>query len=402
MDMPSWVHRIVEQVEVIDDVGTLRRLSIDFTIPRAVNSIPTELALVLGNNSFVPITFLRKERLRNFDLRAPDGSPVPMLTKRENGRLATNILVSQAEATLGISLPPSMLEHLRIVAEESEHAEAAVSRWVQFANDPLADDHDAWAVLTERTGFMDLGRALQASFIVCAITAFTPQCRGILKLSYEEPLGEWRRRFLAWRTATLAFGVPSSLANSYHFELAAPPDTEVLAGGLLLESTEAGGLVPDDDFDLPRGQRLHLYIRAVPAQVAGTAFVDLRVRREGMVRASAFVGALATVLLWAGYLNLDHVTNPANSQVGAALLLLAPTLLAAALVRPGEHRLASRMLFWVRAGVIGSMLSCIAAVASLAGIAACNKDLVWVSAAGFSGFCALALLLACIFPRRFD
>lgn len=96
-DYPSWVHRRLESIEILDDSSVHRRVSIDLEIPTRLID-PEDLP-------FVPLTFLNKEVLRNFDLRDHEGHPIPMLTKSENGQLAGDTLVAAAEAVLNRVLP---------------------------------------------------------------------------------------------------------------------------------------------------------------------------------------------------------------------------------------------------------------------------------------------------------
>lgn len=394
IDMRLWVNRAVEQAVVIDDVAIERRHSIDFTVPSEIDGIATDEALGYSGGCIVPITFLRKERLRNFDLRDADGSPVPMLSRRDNGRLATNVLVAQAEGALGCALPCEMLGHLEAVAEgDPSEAQAEMRSWTEFARDPRHVHQREWEILVGRAGFSELAGALSTDFIVCAVTDPDPGKRKILKLSYEKPFGHRARSFLAWRHKVLKIDTPQcALADSYHFEMAAPPETEAV--GAVLISSDADGFRAD--IDEPKGQRVHLYERFGSGDAQ--AWVFLRPRRSGYVRSAALVGALATLLLWLTYA-YPKVATGQNNQVTAALLLLGPTLFAAALVRPGEHRLVTSMLFWIRALIVGSMIACVVVVAVLAGVAPEISRDVWLGSAILASVCCAGLAAALVFPR---
>jgi hypothetical protein len=113
IDMRSWVHRRVESAQVIDDIAVIRRSSIDLTVPETLNDVDVGRALTAGGEGFIPITFLNKQRLRNFDLRDEQDRPLPMLSRRDNGELATNVLIPQAEAVLQRALPHEMRGSLR-------------------------------------------------------------------------------------------------------------------------------------------------------------------------------------------------------------------------------------------------------------------------------------------------
>lgn len=398
-DLRPWVHRRVEQVEVIDDVAVTRRASIDLTVPELIDGILAEDALQLEGQPFVPLTFLKKEPLRGFDLRDAAGQPVPLLSKRVNGALATNLLVSQAEAILGKALPAPMREPLHRVAESSEwDARDARDSWERLADD-ARDPHQAeWAALVARDGFKDLGDALVADFIVCAAADPKPGERQIFKLAYEQPFGHEGRRLLAWRWKVVTFDAPqAALADSYHFELAAPTDMELDAGWLRI----TGGNAPSPGgFDFPEGQRVHLYVSQVAQDANADVRIWLRARRHGNLRAAFLTSLLCTVLLWILHRYRAEVTTQTHNQITAGLLLLGPTLLTAALVRPGEHRLLTTIFFWIRALTVISMLACLAVVALLAGVAPNDRDTIWLIAAITSSVSTFGLLLALIGPLR--
>lgn len=295
-DMRTWVHRRVEHAEIIDDVAVRRRVSIDLTVPELVEGMDARGALRAGKDGFVPLTFLKKERLRGFDLRAADGSPVPMLSRRDNGALATNVLVSQAEAILETSLPPEMREALHLVAEGPEpRAREAFDSWSRAAQDNRNPYQSRWSELVARPGFLAIGEALIGDFVVCAVADPHPGRRQIFKLSYEEPFGEDTRHLLAWRWKVLSIAAPqATLADSYHLEVTAPADTELDAAWLTFDGPEPSLSTMRDDFDFPKSQRSHLYVSQVPQDLSTKAYLFLSMRRQGNLRAAAFASALCT------------------------------------------------------------------------------------------------------------
>src|SRR5699024_10442257 len=86
VDWP-WVHRRGEDIQVVDDGQTRRRISFDFA--------PQVLSRWAGTGSqdhgdeqgHVPLTFLRKGMIINLDLQAEDGSTMPAVTRTQNTRL---------------------------------------------------------------------------------------------------------------------------------------------------------------------------------------------------------------------------------------------------------------------------------------------------------------------------
>jgi hypothetical protein len=75
----SWIHRRVETVEVLDHVSVRRRVSLDLTIDNKHEAFSPRDARSIG---MIPLTLLRKETLRNFDLRDPDGKALPRSTRQ--------------------------------------------------------------------------------------------------------------------------------------------------------------------------------------------------------------------------------------------------------------------------------------------------------------------------------
>lgn len=106
----GWIHRRVEQVSYLDSSTIRRRISIDFTPPRAGR---------------LPLTQLTKGALTNFDLRDAAGMPIPMLTARENGTLATTMLHALAER----AAPGAVDELVRDAAEALVRADADDDRF---------------------------------------------------------------------------------------------------------------------------------------------------------------------------------------------------------------------------------------------------------------------------------
>lgn len=88
-----------------------------------------------------------------------------------------------------------------------------------------------------------------------------------------------------------------------------------------------------------------------------TAQVHMRVLDEGYFRAVILSALLAYLVQLLGFLNLQRLVNASHTDAEAAvaLILVAPSIIAAYLIKPGEHIIASRMLRWPRysAGVAG-------------------------------------------------
>lgn len=156
---------------------------------------------------------------------------------------------------------------------------------------------------------------------------------------------------------------------------------------------------PEDAFDEPRVQRVHLYRAGVDGRFVADALIFLRARRAGFLRSACGAGWLTFLLLVGGLVYLDDMAASTNSQTAAALLLLGPTLLAGSLIRPGEHRMAASVLVGVRLLLVAGIAATVLAVWLLAGAAACLRDELWTGATVLAGLAALGLTVSYLLPR---
>lgn len=361
-----WVRRRVELITFVDDLLVRRNVSIDFSIPEELELGQVDDELL----PWIPLSFLKKEVLRKFDLRDAEGKPVPMLTKAENGRIATETLVQAAEAALEEAVPEEVKSHLRVVAEaERGPAGAEFRTWRAAADDGTNPHRPEWKKLVERQGFMDYAQQLAENFILLAVAPSAPGQRRLMKLSYEErlprgagddtedgeqlPLKERVLEKLGWRRKLVPLSLPAvALASSFHVEVPAPPDMEIAAARLRLQvapGRTGDDKPPKDVVDRRPMQRAHLYVSDVPAGYVADALIYLRARRPGFLRAAALTSWLAAGLLAGGYAFLPDITSTANSQTAAALLLAGPGLSAGALIRP-QANIAWRHGYWKACG----------------------------------------------------
>lgn len=401
-----WTHRRVESIAILDHLSIHRRVSLDL-------SIPVEDADDLKHVGFMPLTFLRKEVLRNFDLRNREGHPVPVINKGPADRATGNALIALAEHILDDPLPEEMTHNLRFVTGAEPHlAHRELEYWRWAASETGHPQAAAWKRLTSAAAFVDFARSLADNFVLLA--AMDPATdRQLVKLSYEErfgdgdgsgSLGDLLTGF-GWRRGSLSVAVPAvSFGESYHLEVAAPPDLEIDAAQLRFERAgQNDGLVPESVTDGGRLQRAHLYASGVESEFRGKAFIYFRRQRDAFLWASFLTALLVVALLAVGMTRLDELITAQYSSQGetaAALLLITPTLLAAYIVRPGEHRLASKILVGVRCLVVGTAFCAIVAVGVLAaGYNLATSEAIWWVDLGLAICIAAALLASLLLPR---
>jgi hypothetical protein len=401
----SWIHRRVETVEVLDHVSARRRVSLDLTVDSEHEAFSPPDARLIG---MIPLTLLRKETLRNFDLRDPDGKALPVLTKEENGRYEAASLIFAAEGILGHDLPAEMETSMRrVVVSDLETATAELETWGDLAHRTASSHREDWAALLADDSFVDYALALAENFVLMAVCDLPMDQRMLFKLSYEEPFGEEDGLNplksllirLGWRRKTIMIEAPTvNFSASYHLEIPAPPDLEIDAARLTFEAPTSAQL-PDEVFDDNR-QRAHLYKADIDPEVVGRALIYLRHRRDSYLAAALLTGLLISALIGAALAQLDEIAaKPDHGQTAAAVLLVAPTIMAAYLFRSGEHRLAALSLLGLRAFVLIAAACAIVATALLAGgVHGSALHCAWTADFVVSCMASAGLLLVAVLP----
>jgi hypothetical protein len=93
----------VEAITLLDE-GLVRRNTSDFTLPRLLKDEPK------SGVHFVPATLVMKDVLRRLDVRDETGAALSILTKRENGPIAGEVLVGHANTILARHAEPPLVE----------------------------------------------------------------------------------------------------------------------------------------------------------------------------------------------------------------------------------------------------------------------------------------------------
>ncbi|HEV2815343.1 MAG TPA: hypothetical protein VGW10_18955 [Solirubrobacteraceae bacterium] len=394
-----WVRRRAERFELLDDRTVLRRMTVDIVLPARVMDHDVDRALTA-----VPITVLAKKKLRAFDLRGEEGQALPALSTPDNVRLATATLRASARSVLRHDAHPVTMAVLRYVAASDAKAAATVvkafdpaaklsddqlarvakrvleERPRDAATGPLAPAVAEIRVLGADTAFTRLLEELAAGFVL-----LTPHVkdgtsrRRIVKLGYEEGFDpregrrRWLRRSMGWAPSQVDFKIPGAArAASYHAEVLAPADAEILTA-----SARAGADPDAADNEFNPGGRTHLHlVNADPQYEAPELRVELRARRSGLLHSAVVTCALAAALLAGGRLRLEQLAG--QVEAAATLLLLVPGVLAAYVVRPGEHALVSSLLIGVRAMLLVAAGCAVAGGGLLlAGLQQSTRELLW-------------------------
>jgi hypothetical protein len=217
--------------------------------------------------------------------------------------------------------------------------------------------------LARDSGFVDLATTFaRASVIVVPLTAKRHH-RRIIKLQWDEELGpqaeRWPRRLgrqLGFIPTVASLDVPQvGGSQAHHFQVDTPPEIEMTMARVRAEAPRRvlHGAIFDRDppptsqaeiYDhLAPGfrRRAHLYLRDCYDSRAGALRVGLRAERGGFALGAVLASLLIAGILWIYVIAADSIVDQASSA--AAALLLLPGLLAAYIVRPGEHLLARKL-----------------------------------------------------------
>lgn len=367
-----WVHRRVESVQFVGQSRVRRHISVDFRLPRAEFNGGEPLAAALH---LVPLTFLQKVPLTSFDLRDESGRALPLLTRHENAWVSWSILAAAAELVLGRRPSEAVIAVLiDITMSNEEEALAAV----ESLNEVDVDGQ----TLSGSDFFRDLANDFARYFLLLVPVTPDPGARRILKFSYDEPFpwdSIWQARRgiaarLNWRDTQFIFELPAvGYGGSFHFELKPPAGLEISRAEISAESLDGSKYTEVTSGPTTAG---HVYLSDVPSGSFGLAKVWLRPERRGLLRSSLFITLATAALLAAGNIFQSELRELRTGGSGGSLLLAVPGAIAAFIARPGEHQFVSRILLWVRGGVILSGVSSYLAALILA-IDLDNRSFAW-------------------------
>jgi hypothetical protein len=274
--------------------------------------------------------------------------------------------------------------------------------------DAFADNRSLrHSALYETSSFRALLHRFAGSFMLVVAIQDPPCTRRVLKFSYDEPLtlryklqsstspsvqdsqtvpepldkelrlGHPRSivAMLGWQPTRLRFPVPAAEnCSSYHLEVEAPPDLRIAEASLLAGRPRSEAADRPLSFDRVAGgfPKVDLHVADVPRGSVSQAQIALHVAREGWLSTAVVATLATTLLLWSLVAAVHWLTDRVfGSDTGsdAAVTVLTAVIgaLATILVRPAEHKLASRMLMPLRmAAIVAAALPFIASAVLLA------------------------------------
>lgn len=433
-DSSQYIRRNVETIEVKTASFARRRLTVDVQLP----CDPTlgEVGADGVHTYWIPVASIAKHPPRsNIDLRDDHGRVVALLTREENAAISLAAVRRAVRDLLDADPPPTLADALRLLVEGDGLRGDLPFALARVGLEKAGADLDSGAGLALAESL----RVLAGNSLIWVALQGSPGQRRVIKFHYDielerAPLRRARpgtRQYLVYATeaqivipldvpvrgdgnpysplrrlaarialavglGAIDLGIESpylTASSAYHLQVESPPGVETRDVRLLTKLAEHSH---QDSWQREHG--VHLYVaHARLAEDGGSALanVALRVGRRGFMTFSWLSAVLTAALLWAVTI-ADRVKS---EEATAAVLLVGPALLAALVVRPGEHPVATKLLSGVRTLVAVNGLLAIAAAAAVAGAkpSALSLDHTWRAYAIAAAAIAALVTLSWIF-----
>jgi hypothetical protein len=370
-----WVHRRVETITFLDERRVRRDVSVDLTVPEHAPSIEPRPGRAVR---LLPLAIMRKRTLVNFDLRDREGHALMLPSLRQNQRLTFTLLQAWAQTLLGGQPPDRTLRKAleRIACGTKEESEEAWGRLEKSTTSSSPED-DQLRALMSKPKFQAVLKRLRYCFLLFVAVEAEPLTRLLVRYSYERPITlYWKRapgalrRVIGVQPTTLEFPQPSAeFSQSYHWEIETPKGVEIVRAELrgqkwaerrdflghgpaeaVLESSGEDVRLDTPELKLDLNlRRINLHTVDVPPGSRTRSVLDLRPERGGWLQLSTLIAWLSALAILIAALRLPHVmtARPGAERRPDAIVLLFVSyalILEALLIKPDEHRLATRLL----------------------------------------------------------
>jgi hypothetical protein len=348
-----WIRRCVETLVTEGQRRYRRRLSIDFDLPTDVR----RLARQIGPSFCVPLALMKKDTRLSLDIVDAQGHALPLLTRDENCAVGEEVLWKLV-SRLG---PRDDDAYWKGLIKSVVNASEGLGRFTCALTH--AETSGRFTAMNELTlqDITWMATLLDRNFLLlCEIPMSTLDVRCVVKISQtdaRDDLKSEKRSVLmrltsamGWSPVRVRFLTTSwSQSVSYHFEFHAPEGLELAIPRVSPQIWSVAGIGGNSTmFNVALVQK--------PAQFleSGSVTVRLFPTSRGLVRSATITAALTSVLLWGAwasasrFVSLGVISTGNSTDAATALLLLAPGIIAAFLVRPGEHALVTELLSGVR------------------------------------------------------
>jgi hypothetical protein len=314
----------------------------------------------------VPLAVMKKDLLTEFNMRDSAECAISPITREVDSYFAWSFLCTQGGRVLNCvasELNSDVAGHLKKICYDFPHElDRQFNSTLRSWNTPNNWDEQAlreWRTLLSNEEFTRSLRTFTFGYILLAELDDQPHVQ-IIRWSQQQRLEGNNLRFsdLCGVTAPqFPIDAPSvGWGRSFHLQVILPDDISV-TDALLARPL---GSVPgsQDTFDLRPGEgviQMHSTQALRPDDYVFA--VEIRVPVAGYLRAIWLTTLLSTTILWIGWHYIPRLTldEQNNAEAAITMLLVAPSLITAYLVRPGEHAITARLLRNLRifAGIAG-------------------------------------------------
>jgi hypothetical protein len=419
IDSSHYLKRHVETLQIKSSSFARRRLTVDVQLPS--DGGLGELDEHGDHEFWIPVTFLAKRPPRsNIDLRDDRNRAAPLLTRNENNEISLAAALAAAKELLPAEPSPLLkallAELIRcdgvksevslVLTKEALKAEGAdleSEKALAFAESlrVLSGNYSMWVGFHGRPGerrvikfhydieFDRQGvlrqRPTTRSFLVFGRQSEVTYSLEVEELGDSNPYSPIRRVAARVASATglgaVNVGIKSPYivgSDSYHLQVESPPGVETRDIDLFATVEEDGDV---DRWTRDHGAHLYVNRARLADEGAGMALLTLRIGRRGFMTLAWLSAVLSATILW--LFDLTAQRNFESPEATAAVLLFGPALLAALVVRPGEHPVATKLFSGIRLLVALNGVLVVAAAAAVAGVRpeGWNTEHVWFIAA---------------------
>lgn len=358
---------------------------------------------------------IKKDLLVDFDLRDREGGALAVVPRDVDAFFAWSALCADAYRVLGadvLAASETVAKHLHSLAFAFPHPAdefySAVLRSWELPQGWGDVDRQVWRALEGDEQFVRLLREFTFNFILMTQLEIGSAIQ-IVKFSYQQhlPYSELLlSERLGVRATELAIVAPSvGWARSYHMRIEAPQDlvlTDVVLVRVERDETVTPSAAESYEAKLS-AESAQVYTTSTMRPAEHVVGVTMRVPVVGYLRAIWLTSVATAIVLAVGRWQIERVEAAIQQRADAAvaLLLVAPSLLAAYLVRPGEHAIASRLLRPIRYAIAGAgSLSYVAAALLVLGWTGDRLRIAWLVLAAMSVAIAVAVSAVVGLTRR--
>jgi len=385
---PQWVRRRTTTLTFLDDKTLVQRLAVSMTVPAERwfgdlegRALATQLAGARLEHFYLPLNIVTKGTLAAFRISDADDRTISMRNRVERCRLTvdgfSSLVDERAAQQPGLGVGPGSLRQTIDDIVAAPDAERGRLAWTTaLTSTPLGQ------LLPQGDPYRTLLRMLSTGFMILVPVPFE-RAEGLFYVRWEEST----RWVTNWRLGSVVKLLGSSVgfwskelfvrdynigwAQSTHFVVEEPADVH----NLHTRVVEQVAVPPQLPNPRPRLHEVWARPRAdvsIPLRdpadpLAGsedqaTIRIDLVPRRSGAFGAVTTVAWVSFALLW---IISRHLTN-FDLEASTTVAVVLPAILAASLVRQGEHAIAGLLLAGVRVCGLLVVLFVFAAAAFMA------------------------------------